>query len=137
MQPDKGAFRPRNATFTTALGQTLPVFLAALESAAQENRSERSCRRGQQPIDPQTGRQFAAQGPLLPILSAISYARLVTRLSSLSTRWRAVSSASRSASGGTKMGSPATTPIRPNGRLTVVRSQLSNSTRRLEAIATA
>jgi hypothetical protein len=72
MQPDKRAFGTRNATFTTAFRQALPVFLAALESSGQENRSERSCRCGQQPIHPQTGRQFAAQGPLLLVWSAIS-----------------------------------------------------------------
>src|SRR5262245_56645525 len=135
VQPHERTFWPRKTALTPSLGQALSVFLAALKTARKQNRGERSRRRGQQPINPQTSRQFAAQGLLLPVLSAISYARIVIRLSSFSTRRLNASWASRSASPGTKIASPATTPTRPNGKLMAVRSQLSSSIRRLDAIA--
>src|SRR5262245_19423724 len=72
MQPDEWTIRPCDTAFTPSLGQALAVFLAPLQTTRQENGSERSRRRGQQPINPQTSRQFAAQGPLLLFLSAIS-----------------------------------------------------------------
>src|SRR5215471_7183549 len=113
------------------------MLFATLGAPCQQDRNERSRRGGQQPIYPQAGRQGAAQDPLPPVRSTISYARAVTRLSSLSTFCLADSSAAASASGATRIGSPATIPMRLKGRLTAERSQLSSSIRRLEAIATA
>ena len=72
VQPDKGAFRSSNAAFTAAFRQALTVFLAALEASRQKDGSERTGRRGQQPIHPQAGRQFTNQDTPLPVLSAIS-----------------------------------------------------------------
>src|SRR5262249_61423357 len=123
MQPDKGVFRPGEMIFTTAFGQAMTVLLAALDAPGQQNGNERSRRRGQQPVHPQAGRQSTTQDLLLP--STSSYARSVTRLSSLSTLCLTASSVALSVSAGTKIGFPATRTLRLEGRLIAERYQLS------------
>ena len=135
VQPDQRSVRPRDAALAAPFGKTLTMFFAALGPARKQHRGEWCRRPRHQAIDHQAGGQ-SAHDAMPPALICEIVGALRQPVEFVFQLLAGVFEGAASASRETKIGPLAAMPIRPNGRLIAVRSQLSSSIRRLDAIAT-
>src|SRR5581483_131099 len=137
VQPDQRSVRAFDCSFAVAFADARGMFFALTPAPRENDPGERTGCAHEHAIQSQAQRHRGAQWAAPPSLpSAIANAFSFAAFNSACNASRAFSSSASSVVSGTWIGFPATPARRLNGRLMVVRSQLSRTMRRDDVTAT-